>query len=219
MPGGKGLGAAGPPHAPAPQRGAGASTRTRRRAEEDAAMPEWSDDTYDPNDTQWARLDPTRGVPYDDAAAPSRLSILTTGARSFTLLHACTVTLISSSRRKVGHLAPGAHTCLPAYCSDVLPIAAAVKRQMHDCREASYQPLLAAAVKIVFEFGDMSVQWNAAGSCTSSVCPFRRPVVGAACPTALCPPPPCTITSPRALAFAGACCVAHPLREAPPTAG
>jgi hypothetical protein len=29
-------------------------------------MPEWSDDTYDPNDTQWARLDPTRGVPYDD---------------------------------------------------------------------------------------------------------------------------------------------------------
>src|SRR5258708_38725605 len=69
MPGGKGLGASGPPHANATQRGAGASTRTRRRAEEDAEMPEWSDDTYDPNDTQWARLDPTRGVPYDDAAA------------------------------------------------------------------------------------------------------------------------------------------------------
>jgi hypothetical protein len=75
MPGGKGLGAAGPPHANVTQRGVGASTRTRvrarmrRRAEEDAEMPEWSDDTYDPNDTQWARLDPTRGVPYDGAAA------------------------------------------------------------------------------------------------------------------------------------------------------
>jgi hypothetical protein len=41
----------------------------RRRAEEDAEMPEWFDDTNDPNDTQRARLDPTRGVPYDDAAA------------------------------------------------------------------------------------------------------------------------------------------------------
>jgi hypothetical protein len=43
----------------------------RRRAEEDAEMPEWFDDTNDPNDTQRARLDPTRGVPYDDAAADS----------------------------------------------------------------------------------------------------------------------------------------------------
>src|SRR5258706_4510459 len=68
MPGGKGLGAAGQPHANATQRGVGASTRMRRRAEEDAEMPEWSDDTNDPNDTQWARLDPTRGMPFDAAA-------------------------------------------------------------------------------------------------------------------------------------------------------
>ena len=32
-------------------------------------MPEWFDDTNDPNNTQWARLDPTRGMPFDDAAA------------------------------------------------------------------------------------------------------------------------------------------------------